>query len=115
MSESIFSDMMEVQDLSVLDVLLKLLDGDKNLDLKTHIHKPKQLTSLVILSNYLKSNQCKVSSKLLDDFIEKYLRYMVSYRRMSRTETVKAISSLLDRETIKMSFTEKLTSNASTR
>jgi len=110
-----FGDMTEIHDLSVLDILVKLLEGDENLDLKTHIHKPKQFTSLEVLSNYIKANQCSISSKLLELFIKKYRRNMVSYKRLSRIETIKAVSSLLDKETIKMSFTEKLTSNASTR
>ena len=112
---SALRELQESNEISIQEILVKLLDGDENLDLKSHIHKPKQLTSLVILSKYLKANQCKVSGKLLDDFIAKYLRYMVSYRRLSRTEIVKAISSLFDKETIKMSFSEKITSNAKSR
>jgi len=112
---SSLNDMMEFSESSIQEILVDLLNGEKDLDLKTHIHKPKQLTSLVILSKYLKANKCKVSGKLLDDFIAKYIRYMVSYRRLSRTEVIKAISSLLDKEAIKMSFTEKITSNASSR
>lgn len=115
MGNSIFGEMTEVNELSVLDFLTKLLEGDDNLDLKTHIHKPKQFTSLEVIQKYLKDNQCKDCSKSLELFILKYRRNMVSYRRLSRTESIKAVSSLLDKESIKMSFTEKITSNASSR
>lgn len=115
MGKSIYGEMTEVNDLSALDVLLKLLDGADNLDLKTHIHKPKQFTSLEVLQKYLKDNQCNVCSKLVDLFITKYRRNMVSYKRLSRTETIKALSSFFDKEAIKMSFTEKLTSSSKTR
>ena len=107
--------MTEVNEQSVLDFLSKLLEGDENLDLKTHIHKPKQFTSLEVLQKYLKDNQCNACSKLLTMFILKYRRNMVSYKRLSRTESIKAVSSLLDKETLKMSFTEKITSSASSR
>ena len=79
-------------DLTFEKILNALLDGSKNLDLKTHINKPKQLASLKIIRDVLKLAKCPMSSELIDAFTEKYLRYMVSFRRMSRTETIKAIS-----------------------
>ena len=101
-----FKDLEEVSDVSIQEILINMLDGTKNLDLKTHIHKPKQLTGLVVLSSYLKSNQCKVSSNILDAFILKYLRYMVSFDRLSRIEIIKAISSALERKLDKEDKTE---------
>ncbi len=79
-------------DLTFEKILNALLDGDKNLDLKTHVNKPKQLASLRIIENILKDAKCPIASGLVDVFTQKYLRYMVSFRRMSRTETIKAIS-----------------------
>lgn len=38
------------------------------------------------------------SSALLLGFIEIYLRYMVSYKRLSRTEIIKALSHVLEVE-----------------
>lgn len=93
-----FKDLEKEDEVSIQEILINMLDGEKNLDLKTHIHKPKQLSALVILSKYLKSNDCKVSSKILDDFLLKFLRYMVSFDRLSRIEVIKAISSALERE-----------------
>lgn len=95
---TILKDLEEVSETSLQEILINMLDGEKNLDLKTHIHKPKQLTSLVVLAKYLKENQCTKSSKLLEGFIEKFLRYMVSFDRLSRTEVIKAISSALEKE-----------------
>ena len=80
-------------DLTFEKILNALLDGDKNLDLKTHINKPKQLAGLKIISNVLKEAKCKASFKLIDAFTLKYLRYMVSFKRLSRFETIKAISA----------------------
>lgn len=36
---------------------------------------------------------------------------MVSFDRMSRTEIIKAISSLLDKEQVRISLSERLTTN----
>lgn len=79
-------------DLTFEKILNALLDGEKNLDLKTHINKPKQLSSLKIIEKVLTDAGLKKSSKLVDVFTQKYLRYMVSFKRMSRQETIKAIS-----------------------
>lgn len=80
-------------------ILNALLDGDKNLDLKTHINKPKQLASLKIVENVLKNSGCTISSAIVNAFTKKYLRYMVSFERLSRKETIRAISE--PREDIK--------------
>jgi len=93
-----FKDLEDINEVSIQEILINMLDGEKNLDLKTHIHKPKQLSALVILSKYLKDNNCVKSSKLLDAFLLKFLRYMVSFDRLSRIEVIEAISSALERE-----------------
>jgi len=96
-------------DLTFEKILNALLSGDDNLDLKTHINKPKQLAGLKIIENVLTNAGCKKSSKIIDAFTLKYLRYMVSFKRLSRTETIRAISE--PSETIKSEkdkFTKKL-------
>lgn len=95
-------------DLTFEKILNALLDGDKNLDLKTHINKPKQLAGLKVIENVLKDAKCKDSYKLIEAFTKKYLRYMVSFKRMSRMETIKAISEPSEAiKTEKDKFTKK--------
>lgn len=94
-------------DMGVQEILNVLLEGDTNLDLKTHILKPKQLSSLIVFANYLKSIELKNSAKLINDFIETFKRLMVSYKRLSRVEIIKAVSSIIEKE--RLSNTEKLT------
>lgn len=99
----------EDDDLTYEKILNALLDGDKNLDLKTHINKPKQLAGLNTIENVLNKAGCKISGGVIDAFTQKYLRYMVSFKRMSRTETIKAISEpRKDIESEKSKFTKKL-------
>lgn len=109
MSDDIFNELIESTDISLQQILNNLLDGSQNLDLKTQIVKPKQLASLNVLSDLLKEMKFKDSSKMLKDFIEIYLRYMVSYERQSRKEIIRAVSSLLEREN--KDLVQKLTKN----
>lgn len=95
MSE-ILKDFIENNEITIQKILNNLLNGDKNLDLKTHIYKPKQLASLFTLAKHLKNQKYNGASKLIMDFIETYLRYMVSFKRESRKEIIKALSNLKD-------------------
>ncbi|GAH57240.1 unnamed protein product [marine sediment metagenome] len=94
-------EMIPTKDISLQKILNNLLDATDNLELKTHIFKPKQLSSLMIISDYLKSKELTKSSKLIDDYVnEYYLRYMVSFKRLSRIEVIKAISSFYENESL---------------
>lgn len=108
---SVLDELMEVSEVSIQEILVNLLDGEKDLDLKTHILRPKELASLTILANFLEFSNINKSSELIKSFITKYLRFMVSYKRLSREEIIRAVSSLFDRDTIRMSVSEKLTTN----
>lgn len=92
--EEVLNELMEIQDTSFKEILNNLLDGEQNLDLKTHIHKPKELASLNVISMLLETMGYNKSSNLVMQFIEIYLRYMVSFKRLSRTEIIRAISNL---------------------
>lgn len=73
------------------EILNVMLEGDNDLDLKTHITKPKQLASLYTLQEYI-SAKLPSTALLIDIFTQKFLRYMVSFKRMSRIEIIKALS-----------------------
>jgi len=92
--EGVLNELMEIQSSSFKEILNDLLDGDENLDLKTQIFKPKDLASLNVISVLLENMGFNKSSNLIMQFIEVYLRYMVSYKRLSRSEIIKAISNV---------------------
>ena len=52
------------------------------------------------LANYLEILSYPKSSKIIMDFIRSYLEYMVSYKRLSRIEIIKAftLSSKIENE-----------------
>jgi len=102
-------EIIPTTDISLQKILNNLLDAEKNLELKTHILKPKQLASLFILSDYLNMIKLPKSSLLIQDFINLFLKYMVSFKRLSRTEIIKAISAIREMESL--STKEKLTTN----
>ncbi len=78
--------------ISFQQILNNLLDGKENLELKSHIFKPKALAGLKSLSNYLKVLKYPTSAEVIDKFITTYLEYMISYKRLSRTEVIKAFT-----------------------
>lgn len=73
------------------EILNVMLEGDNDLDLKTHITKPKQLSALYTLQEYI-DVKLPSTALLIQIFTDKYLRYMVSFKRMSRMEIIKALS-----------------------
>ena len=89
-----FKEIIPKTDLSLITTLNNLLDSENNLHLKTHIHKPIHITILTLIADYIKLSGHKPPSDLLFNFIENFLENMVSYKRLSRTEIIKAISSL---------------------
>lgn len=105
--EEVLNDLMEIQDSSFKEILNNLLDGEQNLDLKTHIHKPKELASLNVISTLLETMGYNKSSNLILQFIEIYLRYMVSFKRLSRSEIIRAISNLTQETDESNSLTTK--------
>ncbi len=91
-------DLLPAKDLTFQEILQTMLDGEENLDLKTHIFRPKQLAGLNIIGDLLHGMKFERSSRIIGVFIEIYLRYMVSFNRMSRGEVIKALSSMMEAE-----------------
>lgn len=94
--EKALNELSEAKGLSIQEILNNLLDGESNLDLKTHIFRPKDLSALYVLGSYLNRNKATHSSEIISEFIQVYLRYMVSYKRLSRIEIIKAITNKLE-------------------
>ena len=91
--EPVFPDMEDSEELNDLQVLNTLLDGSKNLDLKTDIVNPKQLAVLKMISNVMNSWELTIGGGAISDYILIFLRYNVSKDRLSRKEVVEVLSS----------------------
>lgn len=80
--------------ITIQQILNNLLNSDKNLALKTEIYNPKKLALLLTHANYLEYLGLINSAKIIKDFIKAYLTYMVSNKRKSRTEVIKALTGV---------------------
>ncbi len=80
------------KNISSNEILNNLMNGKENLALKSHIFKPKALAGLRSLQNYLELHKYNISATIIDNFIKTYLEYMISYKRLSRTEIIKAFT-----------------------
>lgn len=100
-----------ITETSLQEILVNMLDGEHDLDLKTHIIAPKDLSSLMALAVVLRNLKFVASAELIEKWLDIYLRYMVSYKRLSREEIIKAVSGLLDKESLRLTMQDKLTKN----
>jgi len=111
MSENIMNDFIADSDITYQQILNSLLDGSKNLDLKTHIESPQKLAGLNILEKFSNELKLNETSRILRKFLRIYLRYMISYKRESRKEIVNAVRSMFESSKVSLSLSEKLTKN----
>ena len=86
-----------VDDLSLNKILISLISDKKNISLKTELHNPLGLSVLNMLADYFESKDYPISAGILRDFIETYMEYMVSYKRKSRKEVIKALTGWMDK------------------
>lgn len=64
----------------------------ENIELKSEVNNPLNLTRLKLFGRWAASEGISGADKAVDEFIEYYLRYYVSHRRQGRLEVVRAIS-----------------------
>lgn len=105
------ADLEGVIDKSLNDILMSMFDSEHDLELKTHIYNPKEIADLKMIARTCISGGIKETGEELLAYIKDYLEGMVSYLRKSRDEVIKAFRSLSEKETVRMSFTEKLGTN----
>ena len=65
-----------------------------NLELKSEVINPLNLTRLKTFGQWAEREGIDGAGKLIDDFIDYYLRYMVSNKRQGRSEVVRSISEI---------------------
>jgi hypothetical protein len=66
----------------------------ENIELKSELKNPLNLTRLGGVANWCNDQDLKSSKPVIDSFILDYLKYMVSNKRQGRSEVVKAISEI---------------------
>ncbi len=99
----------EEEETSLKEILKGLMDADNDLELKTHVIVPRDIAGLQVLTSVLNMYKLGDSAKLLEGFIEYYLKLMVSYQRLGRKEIIDAVSGLMERER-QLTFSQRIKS-----
>ena len=97
-------DFITPEEENIEKIIANLLD-EKNIELKTEIRNPLALTVLTLVGDYFGENGYNDTKDLIDKFVNRYLKYMVSFKRKSRQE-VKDI--LMKMESEEETATDKL-------
>jgi hypothetical protein len=87
-----------IEETSLNQILISLISDKNNISLKTELHNPKALAVLKMLADYFESKDYTITAGVINGFITTYMEYMVSHKRKSRAEIVKALSSWIERE-----------------
>jgi len=90
---------------SIFNILISLISDYKHLTLKTEIHNPKAITFIEMFGKSFTARGYEKTGKYYKDFINTYKANMVSYKRKSRDEIIKAISSWIENRQNKESNT----------
>jgi hypothetical protein len=106
-------ELVKLDTITIQQILNNLLSDDKNLELKTQIDKPLNLSVFYMFADSLKSFGFDDISNLLKSWISIFLKYMVSDDRQSRKEVIRAISSLNQNDKEGLSFAKKLITDMS--
>ena len=84
-------------DPSIQHILQSLISGKGNISLKTEINNPTSLALLSLIGTWFKGKGYIKSSKTIESFIQLYMEYMVSNKRKSRKEVIKALSAWIEK------------------
>lgn len=112
--EALFPELMRSTGSVDANAILRDLLDDKNIDTKTHILTPVEMAILDAYVDYItdmivfcKTKGLRRTAKFLSKFLIQFKKYMVSWKRLSRTEVTNTLSAIQQRET-GTSFVSKL-------
>lgn len=109
--EDLMKDFLRSNEVTYQQILNTLLEGGKNISLKSDIPYPQKLAVLDVLRVMLKKLGWEKSAGSLKTFTKKYLEYRISKNRASRTEVVNALSGMNRKGDVNLSIGDKLTKN----
>jgi hypothetical protein len=102
-------DLRRGHDIKIEDILIDLQNGEQNLEFKTEVINPLALAGTQVFAEYLTSKRLVECGDMVKAYRKDYLKLMASFQRGARREIINAISSIIDKETIRMSFADRLT------
>jgi len=94
----IFDGLIPMQEKDSLEQILNNLLNPDNIEMKTEIQRPLNLTKLKMLSIWLRNEGMISAANLIDGFIYEFRVNMVSNKRQSRKEIISALTPNLQQE-----------------
>ena len=94
------------------EIFDNLLDSENDIEVKTHIINPMATTLLMFYSHSLKVFGYQEPSDLVFFLMNTFFKHMFSYKRLSRTEILNAISYQAELQESESSLKEKIKKNA---
>lgn len=79
------------------EIVLELLNSEKNLDEKTELGKPLKWSALRTISEFIKSRNLEQSHTILESFIVQAFKFLISKDRKGRKEYIEALQSINNR------------------
>lgn len=80
------------------EIVVELLNSEKNLDEKTELNKPIKWSCLRTIKDYLDRLNLPKSSEILEGFIRQSHKFLISKNRKGREEYIKALNSIANLE-----------------
>ena len=75
-------------------ILVRMMESDEHIFLKTDYNKPRAVTKLQAWAKYFESINCPRTSELISGYVIDYSRNRVSFRREGRKEIIKALQEI---------------------
>ena len=76
------------------EIILELLNSDKNLDEKTELKKPMKWATIRTIEDYLDKMKLPKSKEILSNFVVQSHKFLISKSRKGRTEYIEALGKL---------------------
>lgn len=76
------------------EIILELLNSDKNLDEKTELSKPMKWATIRTIEDYLAQMELPKSANILSSFVEQSHKFLISKARKGRKEYIQALGKL---------------------
>lgn len=76
------------------EIVLELLNSERNLDEKTELSKPLKWSCLRTISSFLKNLELNQSNTILEGFMVQAFKFLISKSRKGRQEYIEALKSI---------------------
>ncbi len=76
------------------EMILSEMIEPQNIELKTEISQPINLAKLSTIAEACRHEKLERTARVIDYFVEKYLRYEVSHNRESRREMIEGLKAI---------------------